>query len=264
LYKQALIELQAAGVHGAEELKHTTGFHNRKWSAGNITTMTDKFVATGMTAEKAHQAVVKLVSSAMRRANNWDDKLAYNVAAETVNRALRKGVYEDASFTAGSNEMAALVRDSLKSVGVTGQDAQRVLDVLVGAQDEKGKVGFLKHRIELDYSTATMIDGQMYRVTDLIDGNITDIVGRYIESASTQVAFAKKGLKRPSDITDLRAELMEELKRTPDVQREARDLFDGAVAKMRGEPVGPDLGRFLRNTQVFTRLVALPWSGLWQ
>ena len=264
VYKQAADELKAAGVNGAEELQHTSGFHNRRWSAGNITKMTDQFVAAGQSAKQAHQSVVRLVATSMRRANGWEDTLSYNVAAETVNRALRKGVYEDASFTAGGNELAAMVRDSLRSSGVVGDEAQRVLDIVVGKQDETGKAGFLKHRIEIDYRSAALVDGKLVRVTDLIDNNITDIVNKYIDGVSTQVAFARKGMPKASDITNLRAELMEELKRTPDKQREARDLFDGLIAKLRGEPVGTDMGRFLRNSQVFTRLVALPWSGLWQ
>lgn len=264
MYKLAADELVSAGVEGAEELKHFSGFFNRRWSAGSITTMTDRFMAAGQDAKKAHQSVVKLVALGMRRANNWDDLLAYNVAAETVSRALRKGLQEDAPYITGGNELAAQVRDRLAGLNITGAEAQRVLDVVVGKQDEVGKAGFLKHRIDVDYSAAAMVDGEMVRLTDLIDNNITDIADRYIDGVSTQVGFARKGLTKPSDITALRTELMEATKRDPHAQKEAKDLFDGLVGKMRGEPVGPDLGRFLRNSQAFTRMVALPWSGLWQ
>lgn len=264
LHGIALKELKAAGVEGAEDLVQKAGWHHRKWSSSKIEEMTQKFKASGLDDKKAHQEVVKLVQTSLRNANGWDAKLAYDVGAMIVNRALRKGYFEDSAFNvqAGAGTLK-MFRDMLKEEGITGQRAERFLDVMRQQTDDTGKAGFLHHRVDLDYTVETVVNGQKISLADLIDTRMTTIVDQYLDGVSTQVAFARKGLKKPSDIEDLRTELSHSIP-DPKARQHAVELFDNTINHMKGLPAGQAVNDGMRLLSAYGRMIALANSGLWQ
>lgn len=265
MHRLAADELIASGVEGAEALKHKTGYFNRRWDSSKVDVMLEKFTAAGLTAKEALNRTIDLVSSSMRSANGWNKELADDVAGATVNRAISKGMFEDSAFNASVGaETAVTLQKLLVQEGLSGARLQRVMDVLVGKMDESGKVGFMKHRVDLDYNASTVVNGETLRVTDLLDTNISGLMDRYIDSASAQIAFAKKGLTKPSDITALRTELITSLKGNPVKQKEAVDLFEASIDHLYGRPSGVDIGTGLRNVAAVNRMITLGASGYWQ
>lgn len=264
LHAIALKELKAAGVEGAEDLVQKAGWHHRKWSSSKIEEMTQKFKAAGLDDKKAHQEVVKLVQTSLRNANGWDAQLAYDVGAMIVNRALRKGYFEDAAFNspAGAGTLK-MFRDMLKEEGITGPRAERFLDVMRQQTDDTGKAGFLHHRVDLDYTVETVVNGQKVSLADLIDTRMTTIVDQYLDGVSTQVAFARKGLKKPSDIEALRTELSHSIA-DPKARQQAVELFDNTINHMKGLPAGQAVNDGMRLMSAYGRMIALANSGLWQ
>lgn len=265
LHTKALGELKAAGVAGAEELVQTAGWHHRKWSAGKIDEMTKKFEAAGLVPEKAHQQVVNLVKLSLRRANGWDDALSYDIAAAVVNRSIRKGYFEDSLFNVAAGEgQLKQMRDILTESGLSGKRLERALDVLRQSDDDAGKAGFLKHRVDLDYTASTFVGGQQFRVVDLLDNRLSTTVDQYLDGVSSQVAFARKGLKAPSDIEKLREELLHGLRIDSREMKEAKELFDNVIAHMQGRPAGDAMNDTMRLMGTYGRMIALANSGLWQ
>lgn len=264
LHGIALKELKAAGVEGAEDLVQKAGWHHRKWSSAKIEEVTAKFKAAGLDDKAAHQEVVKLVQTSLRNANGWDAQLAYDIGAAIVNRAQRKGYFEDALFNAPAGEGALKqFRDLLKAEGVTGQRLERILDVMRQQTDDAGKVGFMKHRVDLDYSVETSINGQKVGIADLLDTRMTTIVDQYLDGVSTQVAFARKGLRKVSDIEDLRNELSHSIA-DPAARKNAVELFDNTINHMKGLPAGQSVNDGMRLMSAYGRMIALANSGLWQ
>lgn len=93
-----------------------------------------------------------------------------------------------------------MFRDMLREKGITGPRAERFLDVMRQRADDTGKAGFLHHRVDLDYGVEIVVNGQKISLADLIDTRMTTIVDQYLDGVSTQVAFARKGLRKPSDV----------------------------------------------------------------
>lgn len=261
--KKSLDEMTAAGVRGLEDITPRQGWISRKWNLAAVEAMESKIVAAGLDAKKAHQQVVKLVASGLRRANGWDDVLAYDVAATVIDRAKRKGYFEDVVFeTNQSNKVMHQVRDELKQLNIPKDRLDRVMQVLEGHNDEVGKPGFLKRRLDLDYKSALVVNGETLRLTDLLDSNILSITDKYLDGVASKTAWARAGYKGQSDIDKLREQL---LHKTPASERRAAaELFDNALAALDGRPAGQQMNDTLRKVQQFTRMLSLRNSGIYQ
>lgn len=262
--QRAYNEMKDAGVQGMEGVTAKRGWMRRQWNVTAIENMEERLVAKGFTTEKAHQAVVRMVAASLRRANTTlDDITAYDIGATIINRAKRKGYFEDSMFEMHQgNKVLKEVRDELELSGMPQDRIQRVMAVLEGKNNEAGKPGFLKHRMDLDYKQGMIVDGELFRVTDLLDNNIATITERYLDGVSARVAFTKSGLPNATAIDNLKAELLHS---TPAAERRgAEELFDNIVASLEGRPAGQAVNDTLRKVQQVTRMVSLGNSGIYQ
>jgi hypothetical protein len=265
MHKTALAELKAAGVDGAETLLERPGYLNRRWSSQNIDSMLQKLENMGVKADVARTKVDELVGMSLRLANpRMGDVLAKRIGAQIVDRALRKGMFEDTVFNSPANvSTIAEMRDFLKSAGLRGDELERGLEVMRVSTDEAGKAAYMKHRLDLDYKATMRIGKESFNIMDLLDSRVTSIVDQYNQRVATSAAFARKGFKGPSDLEKLRQELLQSLPEGPK-RTEAKELFDNLTAYMRGDPAGAKLNQNFRLMMSYGRAVSLAWSGLWQ
>lgn len=263
LHKKALAEMKAAGVDGAENVLERAGYMNRKWSSAKIDDTIARLERQGLTREQAHAKVTSLVSLALRRANSMDTKLADQVGQAIVDRALRKGYFEDSVFNApaGAGQLKEL-RDILKESKMPHDEIERAMNVLRVASDDAGKAGYMKHRMDLDYRATLRIGSENIRIMDLIDSRVSTIVNQYVQQVATSAAFARKGLRKRSDIEALREELLHDV--PLERRKEAAELFDNTIAHYRGDPAGAKVNDKFRLLQSYGRTISLAWSGLWQ
>lgn len=263
--KSALGELKRSGVFGADLITEHSGYINRRWDISKIEAIEAKMVAGGLTLDAARLQLRDTMSVAIQRTNGWDAQLASDVAKAILDRARSKGYFEDAAFrrSAGADGLAE-VRNILTGSGLSGARMQRVLDVLAGKADEAGKASMLKHRVDMALDESiTHADGSTSTLADMLDTNVTSTTERYLDSVSSQAAFARKGLTKSSDITKLRSDMLESI--TGMTEREqASKLFDNTVASLRGDPVGEELPNFMRKAQAVTQMVGLARAGLFQ
>lgn len=264
LYKNALDGMKAAGVTGAEEVGESSGYFSRKWDITRIEDAQQRLINNGWDEASAQKQIRKLVEQGIRRANGWDADVSKSVAKAILDRAKRKGYFEDSAFRAhAGNEAAKEIRDMLKG-SLNPQETQRVLDVLTGVVDEAGKLSSLKHRIDIDMKAGISLpDGTTLTVADFINTDITRMTEAYLDQAAGRIAMARKGVPDVSDIDKLRTSMLESI---PDQSKrqEAVYLFDNTVNSILGRPVGEDIPAMLRNMQAVTRMVGLASSGLWQ
>lgn len=265
LHKRARIEMQAAGVQGAEALKDSPGYLTRKWSSLHMDQVMDRLEALGLDRRTARTKVDSLVALAVRRANPQMSKdVADSVGHAIVERAMNKGYHLDGGITSlSSNQTKAEIREILERRGTAEDVIQETLGVLTARTDEQGKVSFLKHRIDLDYRAQMRVGSETISVGDLIDGRVSTILDQYSRRVSTQVAMARNGIKSASDLDALRAELSHSIT-NPEKRAETIKLFDNIVAHMRGDPAGAAMNEHFRTVQAFTRATTLSWSGFWQ
>lgn len=265
LAKQALEEMQASGVRGAEDVAGSSGYFSRRWDLSKIEEIEQALVDSGLTQKAAQSRVVRAVAQGMRRANGWDADLAGDIAKAVVDRTRRKGYFEDGAFRShAGNENLAEVRDILSGSGISGDRLQRAMDVLSGVTDEAGKASVLKHRIDIDYKAGiSMPDGTVRTIMDLIDTNLANITDRYLDTVAGRSGLARKGLEDQSAIDALRKEALASVKGEGERGRAAK-LFDDTVSAIKGQPTGDDMPAFMRASQAATRMVGLASSGLWQ
>lgn len=257
----SVAELKAAGVFGSENLTTMPGYFHRVWSSARMEDLLGKFEKAGQTSLEARKSAMTLLRGSLRRANNWDDELAGDVAHAIIDRTMRKGMLDDGIMAANLGQGAAKeVRDMLKSSGLSEQRIDRVVGAITGHTDEAGKTGYLKHRVDLDYTASTVINGEVVRVTDLLETNLGTITERYIHGVSAQAAFARKGLTRNSDIGALREKY---IAGAPNRQK-AAEMFDNVINHLQGKPVGEAMNETLRNAAGFNRMITLGASGIWQ
>lgn len=263
MHAMALREMKAAGVEGAENLFERPGYLNRKWNSTMIDNVIGRLEKLGLTREAAHSKVVDLVGLAVRRANSMDAKMSRQIGEAIVDRALNRGYFEDSAFNAPSSAgQLAELRDILKGGGMAHDEIERALNVLRVASDDAGKQGFMKHRMDLDYKATIRVGNEEVSVMDLIDSRVTTIVDQYVQRVSTTSALARKGIRKPSDLADLRSGFLASV---PTEQRTAaRDLFNNTIAHYRGDPAGVKVNENFRLMQAYGRSIALAWSGLWQ
>jgi len=261
-HKRALAEMKAAGVEGAENILERPGYLNRKWNSQMIDEVIEKFEGMGLDKPKAKAKVVDLVAMSLKRANDFDDKIAKQISGAIVDRAMRRGYFEDSLFNAPAGEGTLKELRDILSESMSAADVERALNVLRVQSDEAGKAGMLKHRMDLDYDVSVRVGDETVSIMDLIDSRVTNIVDQYNQRAATQVAFARKGLKKRSDIEALRTELLHD---TPLADRaQAKELFDNVIAHYRGEPAGQAMNEHFRLMGAYGRSISLAWSGLWQ
>lgn len=265
LYADALKEMQAAGVSGADAVAETSGYFSRKWDISNIDEAKNRLVNAGHTLEEADKKLLQIVQQGVRRANGWDADVARTVARAILDRAHRKGYFEDSSFRShAGNEAAKEMRDILVASGASAAQVQKAMDVMTAVVDEAGKMSSLKHRVDIDMKAGIALpDGTTLTVSDLINSDLTRSTEAYLDQVSGRIAMARKGLPDVSDIDKLRTEVLESIPSVSE-RADAAKLFDDTVDSILGRPTGGDIPKALRMLQAVTRMVGLASSALWQ
>lgn len=262
----SLKELKSAGVLGSEALDIVAGYFSRQWNPAKLAEAMDSFKrVNGMDDAAAKAAIRDLMQEGIKRANGWDDKISRNVASAIIDRTLRKGELSDNAFRGHiGNAGVAELRDDLARAGVTGKDAQDILDKMTGAADEANKASFLKHRVEMDTSVQVALqDGRLITLSDLIDSNMSNITERYLDNVAGRAAMARVGLRTESDVAKMRTQFVSKAA-TEAEKKAAAELFDNVIDAIMGRPLGKDMNDAFRFMQAGTQMVGLGLSGVWQ
>ena len=262
LMQAMLEEMKAAGVHGAESIKKSEGYFPRHWEVGQIERAEQKLVDAGMTTKAAERAIVELVAKSMRDIE--DVQVRRDIAKAIIDRAKRKGYFEDSAFRGHiGNDNVLEIRQVLEGSGLSQERIQRVLDTVSAVTDEAGKSSELKRRVNMDMTTSIMADGERIAVVDLLDSNILSNTDRYVNKMSGQAALAKQGLKTSTEVANLRKEYLHSIPSEAD-RAEAAKFFDDIIKDIQGVPSGEQVPELMRTSQQLTQMVGLAGAGVWQ
>lgn len=261
----ALAELKRSGVTGAEEIGQRSGYFSRRWDFSKIDGMESKLVVGGATAAEARSTVRDAIIIGVQRANGWDSELARDVGGAIYDRARSKGYFEDSALRRHQGQdTLSEVRNVLASSGIPEARMQRVLDILAGKVDEKGKMPSLKSRVDVAMDESiTFPDGSTGTIADMIDMNMVSTTERYLDNVAAQASFARKGLPSASDVVALRKELLGSIASETERGKAAK-LFDNTISYLRGDPVGEEIPSFMRKAQAVTQMVGLARAGIFQ
>ncbi|CAI3971410.1 internal virion protein with endolysin domain protein [Variovorax phage VAC_51] len=262
----ALREGKAAGVKGMETLAERSGYAPRKWDITKLEAAEGAFRATGMSERQARKAVRDLISEAItRRDGTIPRDIADDMAQAVTERTRRKGYFEDAANTGTMGDDGAQgIRAILQGSGLDSRRMQQIEDFMTGRKDDAGVMSSLKDRIPMDMTTSMqMPDGKTLRMLDLTDNSVVRNLDGYLDDMAGQAGLARKGLVSSSDITKLRGEFLEGIENEAQ-RRSAAALFDNTIKAIKGQPVGEELGKRMRQLSAITTSVGLANSGMWQ
>ncbi|APU03187.1 internal virion protein with endolysin domain [Ralstonia phage phiAp1] len=264
--KSALRELKAAGATGADAVQEMAGYMPRRWSITAIEGIEEKLMAGGLTQKAARQQVKDMVAQGIASANpTMAAQTTQDVAAAIIERARRKGYFEDSAIARGTGTDGTVeLRNILEQANLPAARVQAAVDAITGAVDEAGKQGALKHRIAIDTTaSSTLPDGQRMSIIDLLDTNVSRNLENYLDASAGNAALSRKGLGTPTAIQQLRSEYLHGIE-TEAGRKEAANLFDQTINSLRGLPTGEALSDGMRKLQAATQMVGLASSGLWQ
>lgn len=262
----ALREMQGGGVRGAQGVKEGPGYATRKWDVTKLETAEATFKKLGATDKQARKAVRDLISDAIiRRDGTVPKDMADDMALAVTERTRRKGYFEDAVGTGTMGDDGAQgIRAILQGSGLDNRRMQQIEDFMAGRKDDAGQMANLKDRIPMDMTAnVKLADGSTLRMLDLTDNSMLRNLDGYLDNAAGQSALARKGLVDNSDIVKLRKEFLEGVPSEAE-RKIAADLFDNTIKAIKGQPVGEEMNRFMRNLSAWTTTIGLANSGWWQ
>lgn len=156
-------------------------------------------------------------------------------------------------------------RDTLKAMlarsGLPEEDIDKAIAMLGTESNDAGKPPMLKYRVKLDYSMPLGTGTQT--IGDLFSHDLSTLYEGYNRRISGRMALWKVGLQRQTDIDKAWKEIAESIA-DPAVKVEAKQLFDGTVNYLLGNPVGENVPEALRTMSAMTQAVALGSSPFWQ
>lgn len=213
----------------------------------------------------ARKYLAQQYAHSFRGMDNLTPEDALNVATAVLDRTRRQGELQDLTFRGHMGlEVLAEVRDMMTRQGAKSKDIQRVMDVLEGKVAEAGKASYQKSRLDINMThELQMPDGSTVQLRELLDHNITSLMGNYLDDISGRAAMSEFGIKNSADIDKARQEFVRHAKGDK-ARREANDLFEALVNDVLGRPVGEQLADGLRYVQAATTMMSLRNSGFWQ
>jgi hypothetical protein len=263
LMHMAVEERVKAAVSGFEVLQKQPGYLPRKWQWDQIERIQQRLVAQGLTEAGAQAALVDLVARGIR--DIPDAAVRSDVAKAILDRARRKGMFEDSAFrgSMGDGGMQAM-EDTLRASGLPEERIKRVLDALIGHVDEAGKTSSMKARVSMDMRTKIDLpDGSSVGIVDMIDSNALSLTANYLNQTAGEVALARKGYRTASEIAALRSRYAESIPNMSD-RADGIKRFDDFLDDIQGRPSGEQLPELMRTSALMTQLVGLAGAGIWQ
>lgn len=264
--KAGLDEMTAAGVRGADAVVGGAGYFSRKWDVTKLEGLEGRLLATGMTERAARKAVRDMIGEGIRRVDaTMPADIANDIAQAITERTRRKGYFEDiANAGTMGDDGAQGIRSLLAGSGIDSARLQRIEEFLTGRKDDAGVLSSLKHRVGMDIEAGMSLpDGSKVSILDLIDTSLTRNLDGYLDDAAGQAGLARKGLTDNSEIVKLRSEFLKGIESEAD-RRTAANLFDNTIKAIKGQPVGEELSKRMRQLSAITTSVGLANSGMWQ
>lgn len=256
---------EAAGIfpHG---LTTQHGYIPRRFNASRIADVEDRLTNFFQgDVSKARSYLAEQLAQGFRKMGSMTQEDFKLLAAAILDRARRKGELQDITFRGHMGlEVLAEIKDVMTRQGAKPRDINRVLEILEGKVEEAGKASYQKTRLDIDMTTTiTLPDGSTLPMRELMDHNLTSLLGNYLDDVSGRIAMSEFGIKTTGDIDKARQAFVAKAK-GESAKREANELFENIVNSTLGRPTGEVMPEWLRAVQMLTTMMSLRNSGFWQ
>lgn len=239
---QQLTKTQGAARLGDDSI----GYVTRAVSAERVAAMSN--------AEKS--GFVQALKQQFMQLNGYDEAFALEHARkylDIANTRAMGGV--EMPLSIHDERASGILLDSLKAMGLTDASMQDIM-----GRYSRGGANFTKGRANLDLTTVNIVDGQEFRLIDLVDTDVSKLVARYAGRAAGEVALTQFGIQGRAGLESIRmAALHGNAKAT------AKEIaaFDQVAAELLGQPFGSRI-KWVDNATALTSITRLGGMGITQ
>lgn len=136
-------------------------------------------------------------------------------------------------------------------------DAQRVMG------EQQSKSARFKGRLSFDVNTQTEVNGRTYKLADLYDNSLDNLVVKYGREMAGRVAFAKKGIRSEADWNELSLRMVKgvgDLRQIDKLNENMKAIWD----MMLNRPIEGAMSQEVRMFKEYTSSLLMGRSGLAQ
>ena len=240
LYANGLKYAQKGGVEGSEGLVHSFNYVPRRWHREYLFDLQRRF-DRGIVRASVTEAITVGIARGYARAG-------HTLPDNDIVRAMARAVYKRASETRKGYQSANSIDEEnmiamLEDIGADESLIDRAVSQLNTGKgaDDKGRTGYLQHRIPMDLDvTVGGLDKGM-RLAELMRQDIYDLGNQYLNSMVGMGELAKRGYKSTKAIDKLREDVAAELAETEDADH-VLSIFNKAIGDLMGRPLEAELG----------------------
>lgn len=210
-------------VPGYRDIPDSEGYFPRRVTTSAIDSQMRKAKAMGKPISE--KQVRQMWTEYYSHMSGLSTKDAGKVANMVLHRARTNAEGSHSSvYELLSQEGDKFMRGALKAQGVDDAGVDRIMGVLVGRSEERGKQGFMKGRIDGDVRF-TASNG--LRVIDFVDTDVEGILTNRSRSTTGRASLAEKGIRTNHDIQTIKDAIQfEQRQSSPD------------TAKFKDDPLG--------------------------
>lgn len=257
-------------VKGFDKFEHSDTYLTTVWSPALVTKASARYAANDEIDDFFFEAVMSEVDA--RALANIDEAKARRIGRGLRTRLVELNRWTDLDRTLNlSGDKTDMIEEVLKDAGIDGETIKDVLYGLRQPGDEANTLSVAKSRtiLNLNYSRR-MSDGEILRVSDLIDNNAERLFERYahqvVGAAATTQIYRQFGVESFDALKRVIARDMEASGAARAEIDRALDLLEIADKHVRGIPLIADTSgaRFTRRMMGFNYLTMSGGFGLAQ
>lgn len=192
-------------VEGADNLQPKSGYIPQSWSGAKMR----KLVEAGRDKKDIAQAIYEAYRTNYSNKIKDEDLKIYSRAV--VDRFLMKTDGTSVSINSWINAdgRAAVEAFLSRQTGISQARAKSIIDGLTGDRRIRGRAGYLKERLDVDFSFKASNGIDMF---DLLDTDLRGMAERRAHRSAGQAALARKGIKSRTDYEAIVDAVVEEQK----------------------------------------------------
>ena len=241
--------MQDVGTTGAARLGDS--------SAGYITRVVSAEKVRALSNGKK-SAIVDILAQQFRELNGYDREFALQHARKYLDIANQRALNgHEMPLSIHDERSAGIVADAMRANGATEEDIKLVMGKL-----SRGGANFTKGRAELSLNTPYNLEGEVFRLRDIVDNDVPALVRRYVARAAGEVALTQFGIQGRAGLQQLRNALTH----GPDgmkITEKEMQAFDQIAAEFLGDQFGSRV-KAVDNALAVTSILRLGGMGITQ
>lgn len=210
-----------------------------------------------------------IAQAAFAGIKNIDRDEADAIATALIQRVKDKAAGTRSDFMGGLGKTdTQFLRESMEASNMPQSKIDSIMTKIETKASDQGTTKYGKHRLTFDMTSSIKgADGNVYRMTDLIDTDLDRVMENYTSSMAGRMSLAKAGVAADDAGLELfKRNYLKSISSLPQAkQTELMDQLEGLLGDFTGNrPAQNTLSPFTQRVKAIADATMLSGSGLWQ